>query len=86
VTHPTSHQHNPYHFFYTPIKTNNHHGSVNDGSDLLGMQSCLAFLSLFQFAHVPQLNQWVLDWEGNLARIKESIHIAKERGATLRVG
>lgn len=32
------------------------------------------------------LNQWVLDWEGNLGRIKESIHIAKERGASLRVG
>ncbi|KAF2800688.1 glutamine-dependent NAD(+) synthetase with GAT domain-containing protein [Melanomma pulvis-pyrius CBS 109.77] len=32
------------------------------------------------------LNQWVLDWEGNLARIVESIRIAKERGATLRVG
>ncbi|KAF2465588.1 glutamine-dependent NAD(+) synthetase with GAT domain-containing protein [Lindgomyces ingoldianus] len=32
------------------------------------------------------LNQWALDWEGNLARIKESIHEAKARGATLRVG
>jgi NAD+ synthase (glutamine-hydrolysing) len=32
------------------------------------------------------LNQWVLDWEGNLARIKESIRQAKEAGATLRVG
>jgi NAD+ synthase (glutamine-hydrolysing) len=28
----------------------------------------------------------VLDWEGNLARIKESILIAKKEGATLRVG
>ena len=32
------------------------------------------------------LNQWVLDWEGNLARIKQSIHIAKAKGAALRVG
>ena len=32
------------------------------------------------------LNQWVLDWEGNLRRIKESIQLAKEAGATLRVG
>ncbi len=32
------------------------------------------------------LNQWVLDWEGNLARIVESIRIAKSKGAKLRVG
>ncbi|KAI0072649.1 glutamine-dependent NAD(+) synthetase with GAT domain-containing protein [Panus rudis PR-1116 ss-1] len=32
------------------------------------------------------LNQWALDFEGNLQRILESIRIAKERGATLRVG
>ncbi|KAK3994713.1 hypothetical protein QBC44DRAFT_340606 [Cladorrhinum sp. PSN332] len=32
------------------------------------------------------LNQWVLDWEGNLSRIIESIHLAKEAGARLRVG
>ncbi|OIW35238.1 glutamine-dependent NAD(+) synthetase with GAT domain-containing protein [Coniochaeta ligniaria NRRL 30616] len=32
------------------------------------------------------LNQWALDWEGNLGRIKRSIHKAKEAGATLRVG
>ncbi|KAL2179232.1 uncharacterized protein P884DRAFT_298347 [Thermothelomyces heterothallicus CBS 202.75] len=32
------------------------------------------------------LNQWVLDWEGNLARIIESIHQAKAAGARLRVG
>ncbi|KAI0683830.1 glutamine-dependent NAD(+) synthetase with GAT domain-containing protein [Cytidiella melzeri] len=32
------------------------------------------------------LNQWALDFEGNLERILESIRIAKERGATLRVG
>ncbi|KAK4246282.1 hypothetical protein C7999DRAFT_15575 [Corynascus novoguineensis] len=32
------------------------------------------------------LNQWVLDWEGNLARIIESIHLAKAAGARLRVG
>ncbi|KAK3346645.1 glutamine-dependent NAD(+) synthetase [Lasiosphaeria hispida] len=32
------------------------------------------------------LNQWSLDFAGNLKRIKESIIIAKEAGATLRVG
>jgi NAD+ synthase (glutamine-hydrolysing) len=32
------------------------------------------------------LNQWALDWEGNLARIKESIRVAKSKGAALRVG
>lgn len=32
------------------------------------------------------LNQWALDFEGNRDRIVESILIAKERGATLRVG
>ncbi|EJD07304.1 glutamine-dependent NAD synthetase with GAT domain-containing protein [Fomitiporia mediterranea MF3/22] len=32
------------------------------------------------------LNQWALDFEGNFERILQSIRIAKERGATLRVG
>ncbi|KAF2022838.1 putative glutamine dependent NAD+ synthetase [Setomelanomma holmii] len=32
------------------------------------------------------LNQWALDWEGNLTRIKQSIRDAKARGASLRVG
>ncbi|GAB1518192.1 glutamine-dependent NAD(+) synthetase [Rhizoctonia solani] len=32
------------------------------------------------------LNQWALDFQGNYERIVESIRIAKERGATLRVG
>ncbi|GLB41773.1 putative NAD synthetase family protein [Lyophyllum shimeji] len=32
------------------------------------------------------LNQWSLDFQGNLERILASIAIAKERGATLRVG
>jgi NAD+ synthase (glutamine-hydrolysing) len=35
---------------------------------------------------VCSLNQWVLDWEGNAARIKQSILVAKSRGAKLRVG
>ncbi|KAF2642738.1 glutamine-dependent NAD(+) synthetase with GAT domain-containing protein [Massarina eburnea CBS 473.64] len=33
-----------------------------------------------------QLNQWALDWVGNLERIKKSIRIAKQQGAKLRVG
>lgn len=32
------------------------------------------------------LNQWALDFEGNRDRVLESIKIAKERGAKLRVG
>jgi NAD+ synthase (glutamine-hydrolysing) len=32
------------------------------------------------------LNQWSLDFAGNLKRIKQSIIKAKEAGATLRVG
>lgn len=32
------------------------------------------------------LNQWALDFEGNLARIRRSILLAKEQGARLRVG
>ncbi|KAH8116491.1 glutamine-dependent NAD synthetase with GAT domain-containing protein [Phellopilus nigrolimitatus] len=32
------------------------------------------------------LNQWALDFEGNCERILQSIRVAKERGATLRVG
>ncbi|KAG8954811.1 glutamine-dependent NAD(+) synthetase [Tulasnella sp. 419] len=32
------------------------------------------------------LNQWALDFQGNYERIIASIRIAKERGATLRVG
>lgn len=32
------------------------------------------------------LNQWALDWEGNVERIIKSIQLAKEAGARLRVG
>ncbi|KIL69432.1 hypothetical protein M378DRAFT_157693 [Amanita muscaria Koide BX008] len=32
------------------------------------------------------LNQWALDFDGNLDRILQSIQMAKKRGATLRVG
>jgi NAD+ synthase (glutamine-hydrolysing) len=32
------------------------------------------------------LNQWALDWEGNLNRIKQSIYIAEAKGANLRIG
>ena len=31
------------------------------------------------------LNQWALDFTGNLRRIKESIHKAKQHGASYRV-
>jgi predicted amidohydrolase len=32
------------------------------------------------------LKQWVLDYEGNTARIIESIRLAKQKGARVRVG
>ena len=32
------------------------------------------------------LNQWALDFTGNLKRIQESIRIAKRKGATYRLG
>jgi NAD+ synthase (glutamine-hydrolysing) len=35
---------------------------------------------------LDSLNQWALDFDGNLERILESIRIAKERGSKLRVG
>jgi predicted amidohydrolase len=41
---------------------------------------------MLRLSSVSSLNQWALDFEGNAERIIESIRIAKERGATLRVG
>ena len=32
------------------------------------------------------LNQWAMDFDGNLARIAESIRTAKARGASYRLG
>ena len=32
------------------------------------------------------LNQWAMDFEGNLTRTKESIRQARDAGATFRVG
>ena len=32
------------------------------------------------------LNQWALDFDGNLGRIQESIRLAKARGARYRLG
>jgi hypothetical protein len=32
------------------------------------------------------LNQWALDFDGNLQRVKRSIHRAKELGAKYRIG
>ena len=43
----------------------------------MGRQAILASCSLAQ---------WALDLEGNLVRIKRSIHEAKAKGATLRTG
>lgn len=35
---------------------------------------------------VSTLNQWALDFAGNVARILESIRLAREAGATYRTG
>ena len=35
---------------------------------------------------VSTLNQWALDFDGNLGRILESVKLAKELGASLRTG
>lgn len=35
---------------------------------------------------VAQLDQWALDFGGNLERILESIRVAKQKGAKLRAG
>ncbi|KAF7370681.1 Glutamine-dependent NAD(+) synthetase [Mycena sanguinolenta] len=45
----------------------------------------VVFIQLRSFVG-SSLNQWALDFQGNLERILASIAIAKERGATLRVG
>ncbi|KAH8997827.1 glutamine-dependent NAD synthetase with GAT domain-containing protein [Lactarius hatsudake] len=38
------------------------------------------------FIYCSSLNQWAMDFQGNMERIIESIALAKERGATVRVG
>lgn len=44
------------------------------------------FIGPHDMVSIDSLNQWALDFEGNLERILESIRIAKERGSKLRVG
>lgn len=39
-----------------------------------------------KLTNFSNLNQWALDFEGNIDRIIQSIITAKERGASLRVG
>ncbi|OLL24912.1 Glutamine-dependent NAD(+) synthetase [Neolecta irregularis DAH-3] len=43
-------------------------------------------MSLLATVATCSLNQWAMDFDGNLGRILESIRIAKARGASLRVG
>lgn len=48
---------------------------------------CYPLLAAYRSRMIPDsLNQWALDFDGNLERILESIRIAKERGSKLRVG
>jgi hypothetical protein len=63
-------------------------------NDLLVVNCQFSHFSLFQLYTMGRtivvaacsLNQWALDWEGNVTRIKESILVAKSRSAKLRVG
>lgn len=45
-----------------------------------------SFRGYVLISHISSLNQWALDFEGNAARIIESIRKAKAAGASLRVG
>jgi hypothetical protein len=51
--------------------------------------NCVAVVKYFVMTLMSStcsLNQWALDFEGNLERILESIRVAKEKGATLCIG
>ena len=60
-----------------------HAGSVQD-AETFRMASVNIHHRLITLA-TCNLDQWAMDFEGNLRRVKESIQIAKDRGATYRV-
>lgn len=62
------------------------HGAINETYvyNLQSAKPCVTLLNLT--VATCSLNQWALDWEGNLARIKQSIQEAKAQDCTLRVG
>lgn len=68
---------------------NNRMRSVVKQRDLQTKQKLIPYSHL-HFLHrtlaTCSLNQWALDFDGNRDRILESIQIAKEKGASLRVG
>lgn len=49
-------------------------------------QAIFIVMGLVTVVGTCSLNQWALDFEGNLKRILESIRIAKSKGAKLRIG
>jgi hypothetical protein len=49
-------------------------------------QAIFIAMGLVTVVATCSLNQWALDFEGNLKRILESIRLAKKQGAKLRVG
>jgi NAD+ synthase (glutamine-hydrolysing) len=64
-----------------------HHGQVDEACVIRLPITCYAPLTKPHTAVATcSLNQWALDFEGNLARIKQSIREAKDQGCTLRVG
>lgn len=65
------------------IHNHAHAGSVQD-AETFGMASVNIQHRLITLA-TCNLDQWAMDFEGNLRRVKESIQIAKDRGATYRV-
>lgn len=60
-----------------------HAGSLQN-AETFGMASINIQHRLITLA-TCNLDQWAMDFEGNLRRVKESIQIAKDKGATYRV-
>ena len=56
-------------------------GSQTDTFNMVGLNMSHRLITLA----TCNLDQWAMDFEGNLKRVMESIRIAKEKGATYRV-
>lgn len=64
----------------------NNLGALSNSPVWRGMAMMKAPLGEILTLATCSLNQWALDYAGNLARIKESIRVAKARGAAYRLG
>ena len=67
------------------LQKGNHHGTSGHACDLVCTRES-GLIKGPRTDNASSLNQWALDFEGNAARIIESIRQAKAAGATLRVG